>query len=291
MAAMTTPRLAHACRADVGEGPVWDATRNRLLWTDITSGDLHAYDPARQNDAIVLHLDEPIGAVAPANSGELVLALRGSIVAFDEHHRTLRVLAEVEPNPALRFNDAAVDPQGRFVAGTMAYDPTPGTAGLYRREIDGSMTTLIDGVGLSNGTCWSADGNTMYYVESLSRQIRAYDYRVTPLPDPSIVMTIPPERGTPDGLTIDDDGNLWVALWGGSAVWQISPEGHHLATIPLPVTQVTSVAFGGAGSSELFITTAAYQLSADRLADEPLAGSLFVADVDATGVADCLVEL
>jgi sugar lactone lactonase YvrE len=281
---IVTPTVALPWSADVGEGPVWDSQHERLLWVDITAGEVHAFDPATQTDTILVTCDQPVGAVAPASNGELVLALGGSIAAFNEESQTIRELAEVERNPDFRCNDAGVDPQGRFVVGTMGYEPAPGTADLFRREIDGSITTLIRGVGLSNGMGWSSDGATFYFVESLSREIRCYDYTSDQLGDPMFVITVPADAGTPDGLTIDADGNLWVALWGGGAVWQLTPQGTHLQTITLPVSQVTSVGFGGAGSNNVFITSAAYELRPDQITHEPLAGSLFVATVDASGV-------
>jgi sugar lactone lactonase YvrE len=291
MGGMSAPRLAFAHRADVGEGPYWDAARGRLLWTDITAGEVHAYNPSNTTDTVVLQLDEPIGAAIPATTGELVLALRGTIAAFDEETEVLRTLATVEPDTAFRFNDASVDPEGRFVAGTMGYEPRPGTAGLYRLERDCSVTTLLDGVGLSNGMCWSRDGAYLYFVESLSRQIRVYDYGDAPLEEPTHVIAIPEGAGTPDGLTMDSDGNLWLALWGGGAVWQLTPTGDRLATIELPVSQVTSVGFAGEGSHHLYITSAVHQLPAEQRARQPLAGSLFEVRVDAAGLPERTVVL
>lgn len=290
---MMQAEVAHHATAHLGEGPVWDEAGQRLLWVNITAGELHAFDPRSQFDQVVWEFDGILAAVALATSGELVLALRDRIVALEEASRTIRPLARLHLDAGVRCNDGGVDPQGRFIIGTMADEPTPGTAGLFRLEHDGSITTLLTGLGLSNGMCWDSTGKTLYFIDSLSGGICCFDYPDTghALGPPTRTIPIPPEAGIPDGLTIDAQGNLWVALWGGAAVWNLSPEGELLATVSVPVSQPTSVAFAGLGRRDLFITSATQHLTPSQLASEPLAGSLFRVSVPARGTHERHVQL
>ena len=286
-------QVAHRSPSHLGEGPVWDEAGHRLLWVDITAGELHAYDPLTQLDQVIWRHEDVLAAVALATTGELVLALRHHIVALNEVSGMIRPLAQLQVDAQVRFNDAGVDPAGRLVIGTMEEEPTPGTAALFRLEYDGAITTLLTGLGLSNGMCWDQAGRTLYFIDSLSVGIAAYDYPSSSgaLGPPIRTIMIPEDVGIPDGMTIDAEGNLWVALWGGGAVWNLAPDGELLATVEMPVSQPTSVTFAGEGSPELYITSATQHLSTERRASEPLAGSLFRASVAAQGTRERLVRL
>lgn len=285
--------LAYRSTSHLGEGPVWDEEGHRLLWVNITAGELHAFDPVSGGDRVIWRQDGAVAAVALATTGELVLALRDRVIALDEASGIVRPLARLPLDRSSRCNDGGVDPDGRFIIGTTAGHLTPGTASLYRLEHDGTVTTLLTGLGLSNGMCWDASGRTMYFIDSLSRSIGAFAYPGDsgPLGPPTRTIPIPMEAGIPDGMTIDADDTLWVALWGGSAIWQLSPDGDLLGTIDLPVSQPTSVAFAGDGSHDLYMTSATELLSPGQLASEPLAGSLFRAPVPARGVGERRVRL
>lgn len=290
---MMLAEVASRSTSHLGEGPVWDDTGQRLLWVNITAGELHAFNPRSQSDQVIWNSDGILAAVALATTGELVLALRDRIVALEEASGSIRALARLHLDAGVRCNDGGVDPQGRFVIGTMADDPTPGTAALFRLEHDGGITTLLTGLGLSNGMCWDSTGQTLYFIDSLSGDICSYDYPSIghALGPPTRRIPIAQQAGVPDGMTIDAHGDLWVALWGGSAVWNLSPEGELLRTVRVPVSQPTSVSFAGAGRRDLFITSATQHLTPGQLASEPLAGSLFRVSVPAHGTHERQVQL
>jgi sugar lactone lactonase YvrE len=174
------------------------------------------------------------------------------------------------------MNDGACDPQGRFWAGSMALDERPGAGSLYRLDRGGEVTTVLSSLTIANGLGWSPDGATMYHADSGPGTITAYDFDAASgqLDRPRIIVR--PRRGVPDGLTVDDEGLLWVALFGGACVVRYHPAGREVARIPLPVSQPTCCALVG---TRLFITTA----SRDVAAAEPDAGRLFVAEVGVAG--------
>lgn len=263
-------------RAELGEGPVWDDRRERLLWVDILAGHVHTTDPATGADE-VLEVGSEVGTIALRAGEGLVLALRDGF-ALLEPDGELRTVAEVEADkPGNRFNDGACDRAGRLWAGTMAFDETPGAGALYRLDPDLSVTKILDEVTISNGIGWSPDDRSMYYVDSPMMGIDVFDYDLaagTPTNRRRLANT-PPELGVPDGLTMDAEGCLWVAFYGGGCVHRYTPDGRLDRELPVPASNVTKPAFGGATHSELFVTTAAKGLSDDQRAAEPSAGGLF----------------
>jgi sugar lactone lactonase YvrE len=179
------------------------------------------------------------------------------------------------------MNDVVADPEGRFWAGSMRDAHVPGLSALYRVELDGGVTTMLTGVGLSNGLAWSLDGGTMWYVDSLSQEVREYGFDGDGgLTAPMRRFSVPKEWGLPDGIAIDEEGAIWVAVWGGGAVYRFSPDGEVLAVVRLPVPRVTACAFGGPDRDRLFITTA-------RAApeDPPSAGGLYSCRAGVAGPA------
>jgi len=263
-----------AADAELGESPVWDGRSGRLAWVDITAKHLHLTDPdsgATETIDVPLH----VGAVAPRAAGGFVAALQdGFWVVGDGPAR--RIAAIPEARPGLRFNDGKCDPAGRFWAGTMAYDEAPGAGALYRFDLDGQVRLVLDGVTISNGLAWSLDGRTMHYIDTPTQRLDAFAYDAVTgaIGDRRAEIQIPPEAGAPDGMTIDADGGLWIALWGGAAVHRYL-DGRLERVIELPVSQPTSCCFGGEGLDELYITSATQGLSAGQLRAEPLAGALF----------------
>jgi sugar lactone lactonase YvrE len=177
----------------------------------------------------------------------------------------------------VRMNDGACDAAGRFWAGTMAYDESPGAGALHRLELDGSCTTVLTGLTISNGIGWSPDGATMFLADSGTRRVDAFDFE----PDSGditrrrTIVAIDEPGVAPDGLTVDEDGCLWVALWGGGAVRRYAPDGTPLTTLPFPVDRPTSCAFGGPDRSTLFVTTARDGLDDEALSRQPDAGRVF----------------
>jgi sugar lactone lactonase YvrE len=272
--------------ADVGEAPHWDDRTNTLLFVDLTRGAVFRYD---QSGARLGSFDvgQEVGAVVPRRDGGLVLAVRDGIAVASDTGEGLEVTAPVERDkPGNRMNDAKCDPAGRLLAGTMAFDLSPHSAALYRVEPDWSFEQIVRDVTQSNGMAWSPDGSRMYFIDSATQGIDVFDYEAGTgsAGNRRRLVTIDAARGIPDGMTADDEGNLWVACFGDAAVRCFSPAGEQLDEILLPVTQVTSCAFGGPGLADLYVTTAAYRLSTGQLKSEPHAGATFVCRPGAVGL-------
>jgi len=262
-------------RAFLGEGPVWDARIGRIAWVDILAGRLHltALDGATRT----IQLPSPVGCVVPRASGGWVAALADGFWAVTEDGVTGRLADVQSDRPDLRFNDGKCDPSGRFWAGTMALDHRPGAGALYRLDPDLTVHRMLDDVSISNGLDWSLDGRTMYYVDTPTRRIDAFDF------DPvsgSIsgrrgFATIDRADGAPDGLTVDAEGGLWLALWDGWRVRRYRPDGSVDREIRYPCSEVSCPVFGGTALDELYVTTAWELLDEARHAAEPHAGGLF----------------
>jgi len=271
-------------RARLGEGPVWDARSGRLIWVDIEGAALHSTHP-KTGETTTQPMPSPIGIAVPRQSGGFVAALEDGFHAIESDGRTELIAAIDNRARGLRFNDGACDPAGRFLAGTMAYDFRPGAGSLYRLEPDLSVSRLIDSVTISNGLGWSPDGGTMYYVDTPTKRIDAFDYDVA---SGAISRRRPfveiEGEGRGDGLCVDVDGAVWVALWPGWSVRRYLADGTLDAIVPLPVAEVSSCVFGGPSLDELFITTAWSTLSDEQRAAQPLAGSLFRASVGTRGI-------
>ncbi len=263
---------AHAA---VGEGPTWDPFRQQLWWVDIPQCAIHGFDPASGSDQ-VLHVNQPVGAVVVRRGGGLLLAVRDGFGVLDGGE--VKMVAAVEADrPENRMNDGKVDPAGRFWAGTMALDSTPGAGALYRLQEDYSVDAVLSGVTISNGVDWSPDGSTMYFIDSVEGAVTAYSYdnETGSIREPKTLIMIAAKEGMPDGMTVDSEGFLWVAVWGGGSVRRYAPDGSLVSEVRLPVTQVTSCAFGGPTLHDLYVTTASAGLSPLQRAEQPNAGALF----------------
>jgi sugar lactone lactonase YvrE len=260
--------------AQLGEGPVWDARSARLVWVDILASRLHLTDVRTGADDVIptpLH----VGAVAPRAAGGYVAALQdGFWVVGDGEPERIAGIPEARPD--LRFNDGKCDPAGRFWAGTMAYDESDGAGALYRLGPDGRVDRILDGVTISNGLAWSAAGGTMYFIDSALRRIDAFafDPATGEISGRRTLVHVTPELGWPDGMTIDAEGGLWVALWRGSAVHRYV-DGRLDHVVDLPVTKPTSCTFGGDDLDELYVTSATQDLSAEERRAQPHAGAVF----------------
>jgi sugar lactone lactonase YvrE len=264
--------------ADVGEAPHWDDRANTLLFVDLTRGAVFRYDQSGMRLGS-FSVGQEVGAVVPRREGGLVLAVRDGIAVTSDSGEGFEVTAPVEREvPGNRMNDAKCDPAGRLLAGTTAYDFSPHSAALYRIEQDWSFEQIARDVTQSNGIAWSPDGSRMYFIDSATQGVDVFDYDTGAgsAGNRRRLVTIDPAGGIPDGMTADDQGNLWVACFGGAAVRCFSPAGEQLDEVFFPVTQVTSCAFGGPGLADLYVTSAAYRLSAGQLQREPHAGATFV---------------
>jgi sugar lactone lactonase YvrE len=258
-------------RAQLGEGPVWDAADGCLYWVDIDRHEVHRYHEST-GDEMLLRLDVPVGAVVPRAGGGLVVAA-GMGFATVDRDATVGWVARVGAGD--RMNDGGCDPAGRFLAGTMTYDRSP-RAALYRLEPDGAVTTLLTGVATSNGLGWSPQGDRLYYVDTPTRRVDVFDYDVERgvLGTRRVFVDIGDAPGNPDGLTVDAEGGVWVVLCRGRTVRRFTPAGALDAVIDVPVSRATSAAFGGAGLDTLYITSGRFDLDDEQLRAEPLAGSL-----------------
>jgi sugar lactone lactonase YvrE len=294
---VTRPELtweaAAAPGAELGERPVWDANTDCLIWVDINAGELHQLSVnqhgvdqhhvdqfgAGAGDSVVVSAGMPVGAAAPRAGGGYVLAAADGfrLIAADGSPACEPV---VLPGLAaeVRFNDGACDPAGRFWAGTAATDGRAGTGSLYRLDPDGSVTEVLDGVTESNGLAWSPDGTVFYYTDSGEprSRVRAFSFDVPggTLADERDLIEFGPADGVADGLVVDAEGCLWIAMWDGGCVRRYSAGGELLELHPVPVSRPTCPGFGGPGLDVLYLTTAWEGLDGRQRAAEPLAGYL-----------------
>jgi sugar lactone lactonase YvrE len=260
----------------LGEGPVWLTGSTRLLRVDIHEPAIVVRDVAAARERR-RRLTEHVGFAVPAAQGGFVAGVGRSLIGLDDLDAPPRLLATVEPGVvANRFNDAAVDARGRLWAGTMSTIRKPGSAALYRFTGDGPPDVAIRGVTISNGLDWNLDGTCLYYIDSTTQRVDAIDFDVERgrLGTRRRLVAIDPADGLPDGLAVDAEGGIWIALFGGGAIRRYLPDGRLDLHVPVPVTNPTSVAFGGSDLRDLYVTSARHRLTFEQLAAEPLAGSL-----------------
>ncbi|HBX79615.1 MAG TPA: gluconolactonase [Propionibacteriaceae bacterium] len=278
-------RPASLGRYRLGEGPVWDADRERVLWIDVSRGTVFSgtLDGRSVIENSAVHVDETVGAVAVSASGDLLVAGRHDLHVVDRAGRSRRVLMVVQPDKASRLNDGGCDPAGRFVVGSLRQDDRVSDECLYRWDQD-AVTVLDDDLTLSNGLAWSADGTAMYSVDTIPGVIwsRPYD-SVTGACGPRTEF-LRCDDGKPDGLCLDVDGNIWVAMWGAGQVRCYRPDGAQIAVVDVPAPHTSSVAFVGPHRDLLLITTARDELSEAQLEEFPDSGRLFIADVGVRGL-------
>jgi sugar lactone lactonase YvrE len=248
---MRAEQLARGTR--LGEGPVWSAAWGELRWVDILAGDV-----LRLADGTIehWHVGHRAGAIRPRADGGVAIALERGFGLADGWGSAVEVLPELWTDPALRFNDGGCDPDGGFWCGSMRYDEVAGDGVLYRMAPDRSVTRELDGLGLSNGLDWTPDGGTAYYADTLTGRVDRFHYdRDGGLHDRREFVSIPGEVGHPDGLVVDAEGGVWVALWGGAAVHRYGPDGQLESVIEIDDAEATSMAFGGHELDELYITS------------------------------------
>jgi sugar lactone lactonase YvrE len=273
-----TAELVLEAAARHGEGPVWHPIEHTLDWVDIMAGHVHRYDPRTDRDTVI-DIGQPVGAIAPRRAGGYVLALEKGFGIL-EPSGTNRIVARLElGEPAQRMNDGKCDSAGRFWAGTMAYDFTPGAGALYRLDADFTVTKMLEGVTISNGMDWTDDDRTMYYIDSLAHGVDAFDFDVTSgtIGNRRRAIEIASDESSPtgstvpDGMTLDAEGFVWVAIFGASEVRRYSPGGEIDCIVTVPASAVTSCAFGADDLSTLYITS---NVVFDD-GREPLGGALF----------------
>ncbi|PZF82956.1 SMP-30/gluconolactonase/LRE family protein [Jiangella anatolica] len=282
MVTTVQPRLLVHCRAEVGEGPVYDPGSAALYWVDIPAGRLWRWDRGSR-EVSYRDIGEPLGSVALIEGGGFLLAARSGILVLPGWHDAPALWQPLEPDRATQCNDGKCDPAGRFVVGTAAHDPRL-TGTLFRVDPDGATTALAGGIGMSNGLGWSPDGRWFYHVDTLAQTVHRYHWdAATGTPsDPETFIEVPAADGLPDGLTVDAEGCLWLAVWGAGEVRRYTPDGRLLGAVTVPTPNVSSCAFGGPHHNELYVTTAAVAAPQDGRAGR-LAGDLFVVTTPVQG--------
>ncbi len=269
-----TPVITHH-----GEGPVWDPTAGVLRCVDLLAGEIVTVPD--EGPVERLAVGDVAAAWRPRSSGGLVVAVERGFRLVDADGG-LGPVIEAFDDPTVRMNDGGCDPQGRFYCGTMAYDERPGAGTLWRFDPDSSTHQVLDDVTISNGLVWSLDGSRAYYVDTPTQRVDTLVFDAAgAVLERAPLVNVPAEAGAPDGMTIDADGQLWVALWGGHAVHRYSVEGALTAVVEVDAAQVTACTFGGPGYERLYITTSRTGLDADA---DPAAGAIFVCTPGPHGV-------
>ena len=279
---MTTPQIT-AWLLEPGllsEGPRWHEERQELLWVDILGCGFHRATLTADSspDRVrTMALDRHVGAVAPVMGGGYVLAAGQGFLFVDEADSVVALVQPEAGHVNVRMNDGACDPQGRFWAGTMAYDESPGAGTLYRLELDGRCSSVLAGLTISNGIGWSPDGGTMYLSDSGTGSVDAFDFDgySGAIGGRRTLVHIDQTGVAPDGLTVDEQGDIWVAIYGGWAVNRYGPDGSLRASVQIPAAQATSCAFGGSDRGTLFVTTGRERLDGVALERQPDAGRVF----------------
>ena len=275
------------CRLSLSEGPAWDQRDGVLYWVSILDGEVHRYSPS-SGKTQAWDLGQYVGAVVPRRSGGVAVAVRDGFGTFAPDTGVFEITRAIERDRRdQRMNDGGVDSAGRFWAGTMsAGDLVEGSGSLYRLDADGTVRTMLDGLTISNGIGWSPDDRFMYFVDSPTRRIDRFDFDAGAgtISNRTPLVEIEVRAGSADGLAVDVEGCIWLAVWGSSQVRRYSPTGEWIGSLNLPVTCPSSCAFGGPNWDTLFITTASLSLTPEEREAEVVAGGVFAANVGVAGV-------
>ncbi|MBN1250057.1 MAG: SMP-30/gluconolactonase/LRE family protein [Anaerolineae bacterium] len=284
------PRMIVNVDCATGEGPLWHSDEDRVYWVDIPHGRLYRYDPATGAHELCFEgATAGVGAIGGftiQEDGSLLLCMdKGAIAIWREGQPLDYIVEEIPEERNTRFNDVIAGPAGRVYCGTMPDGAR--AAHLYRLDTDGSLTLILDDVGLSNGMGFTPDRKHMYYTDTRKQKITLYDYdeATGALSNPRIFIAVPetPGEGHPDGMTVDAEGNVWSARWDGHCLVQYSPEGEELQRIDFPVAKVSCVTFGGPDTTDMYITTASV---GNRAQEGPLAGALFHLNLGIKGLPE-----
>lgn len=277
----------------LGEGAIWNAATQEFVWIDI-EGEAFFISDGNPQSIRKVALDKRIGTIVPDNKGNFVIALENGIYHIDRETEKLTLLSDPEQAlPNNRMNDGKCDPAGRLWVGTMSMKNEGAVGALYRVEADGKTSKMVEPVSISNGIIWSLNHKTMYYIDTSLGNVRAYDYDQVSgdISNERVIIEVPQSMGYPDGMTIDAEGKLWIALWNGHAVSRWDPEtGQLLQKIEVPALNVTSCAFGGPDLETLYITSARIATSSEQLETYPEAGGVFTVKPGVKGVPSPLFK-
>jgi len=274
---LTGPVAFHA------EGPVWAPSWGGLRWVDMFAGDVLSMDLDGPDSGAIgrRHVGAIAAALRPRRDGGAVIAVERGFI-LEDPDGGLDPLPDLWTDPGLRMNEGSCDPDGRFYCGSMARDQGQGRGSMYRLDGDGTTSVLFGGSTISNGLAWSPDGSIAYYIDTATRRVDMFDYaKGTGLTGRRTFVEITETPGKPDGMTVDAQGHVWVALYAGSAVRRYRPDGILDGVIELPVTNVTACTFAGADLDQLVITTSREGLPEGS---QPEAGSLFRSRPGVTGL-------
>jgi sugar lactone lactonase YvrE/DNA-binding IclR family transcriptional regulator len=272
----------------LGEGPVWLPTQRKLAWVDILAPSVQISDP-ETGYTDTLRMPELTSAIIPRRSGGAILAMQSGLKAFDFATRTQMHFATIEGDkPQNRLNDAKCDRRGRLWVGTLAIDTSPDRGGLYRVDPDSRVTKMATDVHIANGLAWSPDDRLFYFTDSGRRTVYAYEFDIEAgtIGNRRVFREFPESEGTPDGITVDSKGYVWIALWDGWCVKRFAPDGRLDRVITLPVPRPTSCIFGGPDMTTLYITSGRVRLSTNQLMEAPLSGGVFAVETEVSGVAE-----
>lgn len=287
MRALSPPLCVWPAGAQLGEGPVWSPRRQALFWVDILGHKLHCFTP-RGSGVRTWDFAEEISAAAErASDDKLIVAMRHHFALFDPATGALDHIADAESDrPNNRFNDGKCDAQGRFWAGSMDFKGQQASGALYCLNAELRCSRHLDGFAITNGPTWSLDGRTMYLTNTATARIFAFDFdpEQGTLSNQRLWCKFTEGDGSPDGMTTDAEGRLWIAHWGAGCVTCHSPEGQELLRIEVPASNTTSCTFGGPEFSTLYITTASIELTDAQRAQQPFAGGLFEVELDVQGL-------
>lgn len=273
----TPVTIAADSNCDLGENPLWDSDEQCVYWTDISAGKIYRLDPITQKFSVIYE-GQPVGGFTIQHNGDLLLFRVNDIVALRKDG-SIVLVRNFQDEGMSRFNDVIADPEGRVFAGTIG--KTPESGGLYRVDLDGTITKLFAGTGCSNGMDFSPDGKFFYWTCTTTRRIFQFDYDRASgvISNRKVFYQTVEGEGIPDGLTIDEEGFIWSARWGGSCIKRHAPDGKLIETISFPVRNITSMCFGGAHLNELFVTSAK-----EPGEKSTLAGALFKVTVQVKGL-------
>jgi sugar lactone lactonase YvrE len=280
----TQVEVAFSMRAQHAEGPLWDAATARLWWVDITAERVHCFDPASGDDSSWSTSGQPGGVVLGA-TGEPVVASPEGLAVLDRSTGEMDLRVPIERDKAEnRANDAKADERGRVWVGTMAFDKRPRNAALYR--VDGDRATcVVDDLTISNGPAFDESRGRLYLADTAIGVIDVFDMdpETGALTGRRRFLNLSDARVWPDGMTVDDEGMLWVALGRAGAVHRYRADGTLDGVVELPTTNPTSVAFGGSDGGDLYITTSWFDVKPEIRAAQPLAGAIFRCRPGVTG--------
>jgi len=283
----TEVTVAYKTDALLGEGAIWNHKSNELYWIDIEGKTLHVYNPNTDKNRSFT-TESHIGTVVPKNNDEALIALVDGIHSINLNTGETNLFADMKSVLIdSRLNDGKCDPAGRFWVGSMQWQQQKGKANLFTIDSNASVTKKIDSVTISNGIVWTKDKKTMYYIDTPTSQIKAYDYdnATGSISNERVAVEISEELGYPDGMTIDDDDMVWVGMWNGNAVIRFNPKtGEILQKIEVPAHNITSCAFGGESLDILYITSATVDMTDEEKEKYPLAGSVFKVKPGVIGV-------